>query len=179
MCLTFGVLVDLLYCNDARPESALPRADDIHQQYCTLSEGYRNTSCNASAPVVQSVLVSSFPASGRGTSSPSILSVSNLAISSGSPHPHYLPLSRLETFNGVLFNRLQGERNWALGLNQSADSPNAENPNLIYAILRAHKDFQDLATFTLLGGLKEIQRRMVARAQASEPYLYFRHEASC
>lgn len=55
----------------------------------------------------------------------------------------------LETFNGVIFNQLQ------------------ENPNLIYAILRSHREFQDLATFTLLGGLRETQKRMLSRAVAA------------
>jgi hypothetical protein len=39
-----------------------------------------------------------------------------------------------------------------------------ENPNVVYAILRSHREFQQLATFTLLGGLREIQKRMLARA---------------
>ena len=39
-----------------------------------------------------------------------------------------------------------------------------DNPNLIYAVLRSHQDFQALATFTLVSGLREIQRRKAMRA---------------
>lgn len=56
----------------------------------------------------------------------------------------------LETFNAVLYHQLN------------------ENPNLVYAILRSHQDFQTLATFTLVGGLREIQRKKAQRAQALE-----------
>ncbi|RXK36807.1 hypothetical protein M231_05891 [Tremella mesenterica] len=52
----------------------------------------------------------------------------------------------LETFNSVLYYQLK------------------ENPNLIYAILRSHQDFQTLATFTLVSGLRDIQRRKALRA---------------
>ncbi|KAJ9094420.1 hypothetical protein QFC21_005959 [Naganishia friedmannii] len=55
----------------------------------------------------------------------------------------------LEAFNGVLTHRLR------------------ENPNIIYAILLHHQDFQKLATFTLTSGLSEIQRKMLARATAA------------
>ena len=44
----------------------------------------------------------------------------------------------------------------------------SENPNIVYAILRSHQDFQNLATFTLLGGLRDIQKRMLARAANRE-----------
>ncbi|ORY21894.1 high-temperature-induced dauer-formation protein-domain-containing protein [Naematelia encephala] len=53
----------------------------------------------------------------------------------------------LETFNSILYYQLN------------------ENPNLVYAILRSHQDFQTLATFTLVSGLREIQRRKAVRAQ--------------
>ncbi len=43
----------------------------------------------------------------------------------------------------------------------------AENPNLVYSILRSHQDFQALATFTLASGLQEVQRRLLARAMAA------------
>ncbi|KAJ9091998.1 hypothetical protein QFC19_008866 [Naganishia cerealis] len=56
---------------------------------------------------------------------------------------------RLEAFNGVLSHRLR------------------ENPNIVYAILLHHQDFQKLATFTLTSGLAEIQRKMLARAAAA------------
>lgn len=39
-----------------------------------------------------------------------------------------------------------------------------ENPKLVYAILQSHQDFQGLATFTLVSGLREIQRRKALRA---------------
>jgi hypothetical protein len=56
----------------------------------------------------------------------------------------------LETFNSVLYNQLN------------------ENPNLVYAILQSHQDFQKLATFTLLSGLREIQKKKAMRAAAEE-----------
>jgi hypothetical protein len=56
----------------------------------------------------------------------------------------------LETFNSVLYNQLN------------------ENPNLVYAILQSHQDFQKLATFTLLSGLRDIQKRNALRAAAEE-----------
>lgn len=54
----------------------------------------------------------------------------------------------LETFNSILYYQLN------------------ENPNLVYAILRSHEDFQKLATFTLMSGLRELQRKKALRAQA-------------
>ncbi|WVQ82249.1 hypothetical protein IAT38_004377 [Cryptococcus sp. DSM 104549] len=56
----------------------------------------------------------------------------------------------LETFNSILYHQLN------------------ENPNLVYAILRSHQDFQTLATFTLVSGLRDIQRRKALRAAAAE-----------
>ena len=47
---------------------------------------------------------------------------------------------RLEVFNSVILHNL------------------ADNPNLIYGVLRAHKTFEDLGTFTLARGLREIRR---------------------
>ncbi|WVW83585.1 hypothetical protein I302_105606 [Kwoniella bestiolae CBS 10118] len=55
----------------------------------------------------------------------------------------------LETFNSILYFQLN------------------ENPNLVYAILRSHQDFQTLATFTLVSGLRDIQRRKALRAAAA------------
>lgn len=60
----------------------------------------------------------------------------------------------LETFNHVLHHQL------------------GANPNLIYAILCAHADFQRLATFTLTSGLREIQRRNALRDQRPSPHLH-------
>ncbi|KAI0670599.1 high-temperature-induced dauer-formation protein-domain-containing protein [Trametes maxima] len=54
-------------------------------------------------------------------------------------HPRLL-FFVLEAFNGVLLHAL------------------ADNPNLVYAILYAHKQFEDLGTFTLARGLREIRR---------------------
>ncbi|KAI0637201.1 high-temperature-induced dauer-formation protein-domain-containing protein [Trametes polyzona] len=54
-------------------------------------------------------------------------------------HPRLL-FFILEAFNGVLLHGL------------------ADNPNLVYAILHAHKQFEDLGTFTLARGLREIRR---------------------
>jgi hypothetical protein len=59
--------------------------------------------------------------------------------------------SRLETFNSILYHQL------------------SENPNLVYAILRAHQDFQTLATFSLVSGLRDIQRRKALRAAGELP----------
>lgn len=64
-------------------------------------------------------------------------------------HPR-LAYYLLETFNSVLYNQLN------------------ENPNLIYAILQSHQDFQKLATFSLLSGLRDIQKKKALRAAAEE-----------
>ncbi|TXT07161.1 hypothetical protein VHUM_03331 [Vanrija humicola] len=56
----------------------------------------------------------------------------------------------LETFNSILYHQLN------------------ENPNLVYAILQKHQDFQTLATFTLMSGLRDIQRRKNRIAAAEE-----------
>lgn len=54
----------------------------------------------------------------------------------------------LEVYNGVIQYQL------------------AENPHLIYALLSAHKTFEDLGTFTLSHGLREIRRIQLAKEQA-------------
>ena len=41
----------------------------------------------------------------------------------------------------------------------------ADNPNLIYGMLRAHKIFEDLGTFTLARGLREIRRVQLAKEE--------------
>lgn len=56
---------------------------------------------------------------------------------------------RLEAFNSVLLLNL------------------SENPNLVYNIVRAHKTFEDLGTFTLAGGLRDIRRRELAKEELS------------
>ncbi|KAH9842911.1 high-temperature-induced dauer-formation protein-domain-containing protein [Rhodofomes roseus] len=67
-------------------------------------------------------------------------------------HPRLL-FFMLETFNSVLLRNL------------------SDNPNLVYGILHAHKTFEDLGTFTLARGLREIRRIQQAkeeRAKAGE-----------
>ena len=54
---------------------------------------------------------------------------------------------RLEAFNSVILHNLP------------------DNPNLIYGILTAHKTFEDLGTFTLSRGLREIRRIQLAKEE--------------
>lgn len=56
---------------------------------------------------------------------------------------------RLEVFNAVLLRNL------------------ADNPNLVYNLVRAHKSFEDLGTFTLARGLREIRRRQQAKEEGA------------
>ena len=56
---------------------------------------------------------------------------------------------RLEAFNSILLLNL------------------SDNPNLVYNIVRAHRTFEDLGTFTLAGGLREIRRRELAKEELS------------
>ncbi len=51
-----------------------------------------------------------------------------------------MPFIRLEALNGILFHQL------------------GANPNVVYAILRSHKFFEEMGTFTLAKGLREIRR---------------------
>ena len=51
-----------------------------------------------------------------------------------------MQLIRLEALNGILFHQL------------------GANPNVVYAILRSHKVFEEMGTFTLVKGLQEIRR---------------------
>jgi len=46
-----------------------------------------------------------------------------------------------------------------------------ENPNFVYSVLRSHQDFQTLATFTLMSGLRDIQKKKANRAGTSSPLL--------
>ncbi|OJA17561.1 hypothetical protein AZE42_09097 [Rhizopogon vesiculosus] len=62
-----------------------------------------------------------------------------LFLLSDESHPRLLFLM-LEVFNSVIFHHL------------------SDNPNLLYAIITAHKTFEELGTFTLSHGLREIQR---------------------
>ncbi|KIK59645.1 hypothetical protein GYMLUDRAFT_44080 [Collybiopsis luxurians FD-317 M1] len=59
-------------------------------------------------------------------------------------HPRLL-FFMLELFNSVVLHHL------------------SENPNLIHGILAAHKTFEDLGTFTLARGLREIRRVQLAK----------------
>jgi hypothetical protein len=54
---------------------------------------------------------------------------------------------RLEVFNSVIFHHL------------------SDNPNLLYAIITAHVTFQELGTFTLAHGLREIKRIELAKEE--------------
>jgi len=61
-------------------------------------------------------------------------------------HPRLLYFM-LEVFNSVILRNL------------------TDNPNLVYGIIRAHKNFEDLGTFTLASGLREIQRLQVVKEE--------------
>ncbi|KAF7791240.1 hypothetical protein EIP86_002254 [Pleurotus ostreatoroseus] len=63
-------------------------------------------------------------------------------------HPRLL-FFMLEAFNSILLLKL------------------SDNPNLVYNIVRAHRTFEDLGTFTLAGGLREIRRRELAKEELS------------
>lgn len=69
----------------------------------------------------------------------------------------------LETFNAILYHQLSGALQHGV---EVADGE--ENPHVVYAILRSHQDFQALATFTLMSGLREIQRRAKQRQALGE-----------
>lgn len=64
-----------------------------------------------------------------------------------SPHPISELVSRLEIFNAVILHNL------------------STNPNMLYGILSAHKTFEDLGTFTLSRGLREIRRVQLAKEE--------------
>lgn len=56
-------------------------------------------------------------------------------------------IPRLEAFNGVILHHLK------------------ENANLVYGLLSSHKAFEDLGTFTLARGLREINRIQQAKEE--------------
>lgn len=58
-----------------------------------------------------------------------------------------LTFHRLEVFNGIIQNRLN------------------DNPNVTYAIIRSHKLFEDLGTFTLASGLREVKRIQLTKEE--------------
>ncbi|KAJ3723483.1 high-temperature-induced dauer-formation protein-domain-containing protein [Lentinula guzmanii] len=64
-------------------------------------------------------------------------------------HPRLL-FFMLEMFNSIILHRL------------------CDNPNLIHGILAAHKTFEDLGTFTLARGLREIRRVQLAREDQAQ-----------
>ncbi|KAK2460561.1 hypothetical protein APHAL10511_007031 [Amanita phalloides] len=64
-------------------------------------------------------------------------------------HPRLL-FFMLEVFNTIIHHHLSG------------------NANLIYGILSSHKKFEDLGTFTLATGLKEIRRVQLAREEQAK-----------
>jgi len=43
----------------------------------------------------------------------------------------------------------------------------SDNPNLLYALLRAHRTFEDLGTFTLTRGLRDVRRMQLATEEQS------------
>jgi len=43
----------------------------------------------------------------------------------------------------------------------------SDNPNLIYALLRAHRTFEDLGTFTLARGLRDVRSMQRAMEEPS------------
>ncbi|KAG1883192.1 high-temperature-induced dauer-formation protein-domain-containing protein [Suillus subluteus] len=73
-----------------------------------------------------------------------------LFLLSDESHPRLLFLM-LEVFNSVIFHHL------------------SDNPNLLYAVITAQKTFEELGTFTLARGLREIQRvQRIKEEQASK-----------
>ncbi|KAG2146949.1 high-temperature-induced dauer-formation protein-domain-containing protein [Suillus bovinus] len=73
-----------------------------------------------------------------------------LFLLSDESHPR-LSFLMLEVFNSVVFHHL------------------SDNPNLLYAIITAQKTFEELGTFTLARGLREIQRvQRIKEEQASQ-----------
>ncbi|KAF7968571.1 hypothetical protein HWV62_30117 [Athelia sp. TMB] len=71
-----------------------------------------------------------------------IIALSNLA-----PHMKNLSVMTLEAFNSIILHHF------------------SDNPNLIYGLLTAHKTFEDLGTFTLARGLREIRRAQLAKEE--------------
>lgn len=90
------------------------------------------------------VLESALPVLGRRSSKTSLLPV---RVSLTVPYLWQLIYFRLEVFNGIIQNRLN------------------DNPNVIYAVIRSHKAFEDLGTFTLASGLREVKRIQLTREE--------------
>lgn len=87
----------------------------------------------------------------------------------------------LETVNSILYHQFNGMSFFPLHfihlyflsdcssllaglLLQSLGADMVENPNFVYSVLRSHQDFQTLATFTLMSGLRDIQKKKANRA---------------
>lgn len=62
----------------------------------------------------------------------------------------FISFFRLEVFNCIIFYNL------------------SDNPNVVYSILSSHKAFEDLGTFTLARGLREIKRAQVAKEELAQ-----------
>ena len=152
-------IVHLLYSHHTGLESSLPRSDHQYLECRPLSAKYRSPGVYSSAAVVQGIFGAEFPASGRESSEISLLPVSCFA---RSPH---LSDTCWQARN-IQLNIVSSTERYALeqSLEYLSLTGWLANPNLVYAILRSHQDFQALATFTLMSGLREIQRRKVLRA---------------
>ncbi|KZP20792.1 hypothetical protein FIBSPDRAFT_919775 [Athelia psychrophila] len=62
-------------------------------------------------------------------------------------HPRLLFFMQVLSFNSIILHHF------------------SDNPNLIYGLLTAHKTFEDLGTFTLARGLREIRRAQLAKEE--------------
>jgi hypothetical protein len=92
----------------------------------------------------------------------------------------------LETINSILYHQFNGMSpllfpsfqlllshifiSDLLSLVTEAKADVLENPNFVYSVLRSHQDFQTLATFTLMSGLRDIQKKKANRAGTSSPH---------
>ncbi|KDQ59485.1 hypothetical protein JAAARDRAFT_126665 [Jaapia argillacea MUCL 33604] len=73
----------------------------------------------------------------------------SLFLLSDEGHPRLLYFM-LEVFNSVILHNL------------------SDNPNLLYAILQSHKTFEDLGTFTLAKGLRDVRRAQLAKEEQAQ-----------
>jgi hypothetical protein len=94
----------------------------------------------------------------------------------------------LETINSILYHQFNGMSPLTSLLSNIVRKPSTlrpansplwvkrqkadvlENPNFVYSVLRSHQDFQTLATFTLMSGLRDIQKKKANRAGTSSPH---------
>jgi len=88
----------------------------------------------------------------------------------------------LETINSILYHQFNGMSFLPasaliypfldlLSLVIEAKADVLDNPNFVYSVLRSHQDFQTLATFTLMSGLRDIQKKKANRAGTSSSLL--------